>query len=160
MTKQPPTIERLREALYYDSYNGDIGRKGHPPFNAAIGGGYVYVTIDEWLGLGHRVAWAMTFGYWPDFVDHKDNNRSNNKLDNLREANSQQNNFNRGISIRNKTGVKGVQWEKARRRWRATVCKDGKQHVLRFKTLDEAVNAVREMRNNLHGEFANHGDST
>lgn len=157
MQKPRPTIERIKEMFSYNPATGQITRRGHEPYKPTPSG-YVYVSCDGWVGLAHRVIWAVVYGRWPNEVDHIDNDPSNNRLSNLREVSSQQNNFNRSMSRRNKTGVKGVQWEKSRRRWRAIILREGKQHVQRFRTLDEAAAAIRQMRDNLHGEFANHGN--
>jgi hypothetical protein len=88
----------------------------------------------------------------PIEIDHIDGDGTNNKWDNLRNATSAQNNHNRKMSSRNKSGVKGVFWETSRKRWRAAI---GPQSwVARFKTFEEAVAAVNAKRAEMHGEFA------
>lgn len=102
-----------------------------------------------------RVAFAMTNGYWPETVDHIDGDPRNNRAANLREANNQQQQWNRHRVYR-QTGLKGAYFQKGK--WAADVSHRGKtQHLGRFDTEIEAHEAycafVREHR----GEFANTG---
>ena len=55
----------------------------------------------------HRLVWLWHYGTLPKMIDHKDNNGLNNKIENLRECTSSQNNQNRKFS-KNKSGYKGV----------------------------------------------------
>lgn len=59
--------------------------------------------------LAHRLAWAMFYGSWPKLgVDHKDGDKLNNKIENLRLATKSQNRANtpgfskRGVRIDNR----------------------------------------------------------
>ena len=91
----------------------------------------------------------------PD-VDHIDNNPSNNKVENLRWATSQENNQNRLMSSRNKSGVKGVDWEESRLKWRAFICIDGIYINLgRYNTIEEATLARQTRANLAFGVFTN-----
>jgi HNH endonuclease len=57
----------------------------------------------------HRVAWLMTHGRWPsDQLDHIDCDKSNNRMANLREANSAENSRNTKVRVDNLAGAKGV----------------------------------------------------
>ncbi len=72
---------------------------------------------------------AQAFLFNPEnkpFVDHIDNNRRNNNLNNLRFATSQENSQNRSISSKNTSGTKGVSWHKGQKRWLAKICINGK----------------------------------
>jgi len=59
------------------------------------------------------------------FVDHIDNNRLNNNINNLRWATNQENQRNRQLNINSTSGVKGVSFDKARNKWSATITIDG-----------------------------------
>ena len=51
-------------------------------------------------------------------------------------------NLTQKISKNNKTGVKGVSWDKARLKWKAQIYFKGKCYPLgRFDTIDEAIKA-------------------
>jgi hypothetical protein len=55
------------------------------------------------------------------------------------------------------TGVKGVVWEKAKKRYRVRMRANGQRLSFGyFKTLEEARIAVEAARTMYHGEFARH----
>lgn len=121
---------------------------------------------DEYLGFkidgkvygAHRLAWLYVHGELPAYVDHKNGNTIDNRIENLRPATQATNAFNKRRSIANTSGVKGVTWRSDRSRWEATVIVNGKRCFRRlFATMAEAEQAIKAARVELHGEFANHG---
>ena len=70
--------------------------------------GHRQIRINHKVYKAHHVAWVITHGYWPIEVDHRNTIRSDNRLDNLREATRQQNQSNRSLSKNNSSGFKGV----------------------------------------------------
>ena len=98
-------------------------------------------------------------GRWPiDQIDHIDNNRSNNRISNLREANNHQQNCNTRLTKRNSSGYKGVSWDKNLKKWRSEIRVNYKKiHLGYYKTPEEAHEAYRLKSDELFGEFANHG---
>lgn len=106
----------------------------------------------------HRLIFLYHYGYLPKYIDHKDNNTLNNRIENLRECDEFQNNWNSSLSKRNKSGVKGVVWNKKHKRWSVSTQYKKKYIWLgSYDTLDEAAKVVKEFREKYHGEFANHG---
>jgi len=106
----------------------------------------------------HRIIFMMHKGYMPKFIDHIDNNKSNNKIENLREASHSQNQWNHKLRSDNKSGIKGVSWANRDKSWKAQCYVNGKQYQLGyFKDLNEAKNVVMEFRQENHKEFMNHG---
>jgi hypothetical protein len=88
-------------------------------------------------------------------VDHRDGDKMNCRRDNLRAATRAQNGFNRGADAKNTSGAKGVSWVKAKGKWRAEICANGKrQHLGYFAAKEDASEAYRIAANELHGEFA------
>jgi hypothetical protein len=71
------------------------------------------------------------------YIDHKDRNRQNNKLSNLRWATASENTKNTGLRKDNKTGHKGISFCKTRNKYRFK--------NKRFKTLEEAVKYKEQM---------------
>ena len=89
-------------------------------------------------------------------VDHMDNNPANNSLDNLRWSSHRENLMNQQISTNNTSGVKGVNWNKPRLKWRAFIKINGKQiHLGLFDTLEEATLARQARANEVFGLFTN-----
>ncbi len=83
-------------------------------------------------------------------VDHKDRNRQNNSLDNLRWVTNQMNCQNRGLVITNKLGISNIYQTDYGYRFYKTI--NGKRHGKRFKTLDEALKYKEEYLSNLRLE--------
>jgi hypothetical protein len=89
-------------------------------------------------------------------VDHIDNNRLNNNVDNLRWVTIQENQFNRQLSVNNTSGVKGVCYNKQSNKWRATIMVNSKTiNIGYYNTIEEATEARQKKANELFGEFTN-----
>ena len=122
------------------------------------GGGYLHIGINGKKYLAHRICFLHYHGHLPEKVDHKDNNKLNNEILNLRKCTAQQNSFNAKISKANSSGVKGVHWHRSTKKWRAVVMIDGKNnHLGLFADIEDASKAVENARIHRHGEFANNG---
>lgn len=106
--------------------------------------------------MAHRLAWQLYYGVRPPVhIDHRDNDGLNNRIKNLRRANKAENNWNAGVRSDNKSGVKGVFFDNATQKFRASISIGGKQRsVGYFKTISEAEKALSKTRKKLHGEFA------
>lgn len=108
--------ERLKELLDYNPNTGWFIRKRQINNRCAgtIAGsftedGYITIGIDGERFLAHRLAWLYIYGEWPsNDIDHKDRDKSNNSINNLRLAIGGINNYNRDAQINNILGVKGV----------------------------------------------------
>jgi hypothetical protein len=89
-------------------------------------------------------------------VDHIDNDRVNNKIDNLRWCTIQENNINTSISKRNISGSKGVSFVKRLNKWRAHIKINRKPiHLGYFTNIDDAIKARKDKAKELFGEFIN-----
>lgn len=125
------------------------------------GQGYFRIMLNCKRYLIHRLIFLYHHGYLPRFIDHIDGNPSNNKIENLRECSSRQNQFNSKTRKDNTSGVKGVHWKKGIKKWVAQISVNGKYKNLgSFSDIKDAESAVRKARIASHGEFANHGDSS
>ena len=90
------------------------------------------------------------------FIDHIDNNKSNNNAYNLRWCSQKENNCNVGLNTNNSSGVKGVCYNKSKRQWVARIRHDGIDiYIGTFKTIEEAIYARMKKANELFGEFVN-----
>jgi hypothetical protein len=59
-------------------------------------------------------------------TDHRNGDGLDNRRSNLREATTSQNGGNKRISTANKSGYKGVSWDKRKKKWNAQVKRDGR----------------------------------
>ena len=74
------------------------------------------------------------------FVDHKDCNKTNNQLNNLRWVFPFDNSHNIiKCNRNNKLGIRNISFEKNRNKYVYIKCIRGKRHLKRFNTLEEAV---------------------
>ena len=109
------------------------------------------------LHKAHRLIYIMFYGYVPAIIDHIDGNPLNNNIENLRPATELQNHHNVGILKRNKSGVKGVCWDKSKNKWLVRVNFQYKAHFVGyFDKIEEADKMAKQYREHLHGEFARH----
>lgn len=91
-------------------------------------------------------------------VDHKDHDLLNNRRLNLRVCTKSQNQCNSLLRKDNMSGVKGVFWHTKEKRWRAEIQKNSVRYPLgRFKSFEEAKEAVNKARIELHKEYACEG---
>lgn len=102
----------------------------------------------------HRLIFAYHHGHYPEIVDHIDGNTHNNKIENLREANTFQSTWNTKISKNNSTGAKGVYFDKITGKYRASIRHKGKVIRLgRFQSIDAASKAYEAVALELRGDY-------
>ena len=160
MSKPILTQARLRELFDYDPETGVFIRKlctaNRHKLGEVVGypgaRGYRQVRAGGKTQMLHRLAWLWVHGVWPEFdVDHKNRNRADNRIDNLRPATRSENNHNAGISSANWSGFTGVAWDKSRCLWLASIRAKGKQyHLGRFPTRIEASAAYQAAKLTYH----------
>ena len=105
--------------------------------------GYVLIGINSRLYQAHRLAWLFVYGEWPPKdLDHRDGDKGNNRIANLRLATNQENQRNVGLQKNNSTGIKGVHWHKGTGKFRAEISVgDKRRHLGYHDTLAEAAAA-------------------
>lgn len=103
----------------------------------------------------HRLVFLYHHGFMPELIDHIDRDPTNNKIENLREASRSENSCNSKIRCDNTSGVKGVVWDKSKRKWAARLYVGNKcVNLGRFVNFDDAVQAITIASNVHHGNFA------
>ena len=159
------TAEWLRENMIYEPESGVFLWKVRGPgrmMGKALGtknwDGYLAMKIMGELYYAHRVAWLYTHGVWPESaIDHKDRNRSNNAISNLRLATHSQNSA-RKRTKRHVAPARGVMPQGPG--FVSRIYMNGKRHYLGyFKTVEEASAAYQAKAKEIHGEFAHHLDA-
>ena len=95
-------------------------------------------------------------GKWPDKeVDHRDLDKSNNRWHNLRETTHSQNMANCRAYKTNKSGVKGVSWNKRQQKWIAKIKVNGTTiHLLSTDSKDKAEVWYKAFAELAFGEYA------
>lgn len=165
--RKPLTQEALKAILHYDPETGaftwlvDQGRAkrgsitGVRPASRDDGRPAI-IKIHGKLYRAHRLAFLYMTGRWPaELVDHIDCDPSNNRWDNLREANKSQN----AANSRQRTGVKskrkGAFFHKRTRKWRSQIGINGKQIFIgTFNSEESAWAAYCTKARELFGKFA------
>ena len=88
-------------------------------------------------------------------VDHINHDGLDCRRENLRACTVSQNGMNRLINKRKTSLFKGVVWNKARKKWRSQIKKDGKLlHLGSFESEVSAAKAYNEGAKKIFGEFA------
>lgn len=117
--------------------------------------GVGYVTSDNGKTLLHRyIMGVKERNVW---VDHHNKNTFDNRRENLRVCSPSQNGMNRK-SVSN-SGVKNVSRDSQRNKWKVNIKINGKTHSKRFTDFDDAVYYRNQLIYDLHGQFADYGES-
>lgn len=156
------TQELLKQYLHYCPETGVftwIGRLKRVTVGKTAGtpngNGYLRIRIFRVLYHAHRLAWLYVYGEFSKLnIDHINGNKSDNRIENLRESTMAQNLKNFGKPRDNKSGFKGVHFDKARNKWLAQARLNGKSfHLGRYDSAIDASHAYNEFAKRHHGEF-------
>lgn len=161
-TDEELTQEVLQDLFEYDHASGKLIRKRcglkqlvGKPAGYLMKSGYVQVHLGGRSLYAHRIIWRMMFGNWPVHIDHVNRNRSDNRIENLREADTLTNAWNFGLGTNNTSGVLGVSWDADRQKWLAQIqVKKRHIHIGRFEDKNEAIKAYKAAALKHRGEFA------
>lgn len=166
----------LSEILHYNDTNGFLYWKERPysmfrtpkdakSWNSRQSGnialskidkdGYRALTVFGRSYRQHRLIWMMhNNGSCPEFIDHINGKKDDNRIVNLRAATKTENGWNRGKNKNNTTGYKGVYLMKKNGLHRASVSHGGKVlHAGFHSTAEEAHNAYCMKLKEVSSEF-------
>ena len=149
------------DLLAYDAMTGRLTRRVRTSNRIKVGddagavgsAGYVNVRLHGRLYLAHRIAWFLHYGEDPgERLDHRNGDRADNRISNLRKADKTQNRANsRGWA---QSGLKGVQSLKSGR-YSAVIRVRGETTYLgSFDTAELAHAAYAAEASKRFGEFA------
>lgn len=165
MAKADLTADQLHDTFDYNPDTGHFLRRRTSQGRAHAGEiagyvnstGYVKIGILGSKYLAHRLAWLYVYGEWPaNDIDHIDGCRTNNRIENLRQATRGENLQNqRKAKSHNRTGFLGVREDyrlkKSPRRFIASIVIDGKQRRLgSFYTPEDAYACYLEAKRKHH----------
>ena len=161
----PLTAAQLRALLDYNPLTGtftwrdrqDIRPSANSLRRGTVAGtrmkrGYIHIGINRRFHYAHRLAWLYVHGSIPtDEIDHINEDKSDNRISNLRIADHGPNNIR--SKARATSGAIGV-YPAGDSRWQAQLQWEGTVHYLGcFATIEEAKAARDAAARRLHGEF-------
>lgn len=160
-TKNYPTKEQLHQLFEYR--DGYLFRKIATSNSVKVGDKAGFLMKDGYIGVSvnsvgyklHRIIFMMHHGYFPKEVDHIDNNKLNNKIENLRAVTRSQNNYNSKIKINNSSGFKNVWWSKQINKWVVELRIDGiKKSFGCYHDINVAKFVSETMRHKYYKDYA------
>jgi hypothetical protein len=160
------TQKRLKELLKYDPDTGLftwlVNRSRKARFGLIAGytdkQGYSKIIISGVSYKAHRLAWIYIYGSFPENgIDHINKNKSDNRIENLRDCDQSENMRNQKLYKSNKSGVPGVMLRESSNRWLASISYNKK--LIRLGNHIDWFDAVcaRKSAENKHGFHINHG---
>lgn len=151
--------EALAARLRYDPETGHLfwvaGRQKGRRAGCVAASGYVVIRFDGHTYMAHRLAWLLAHGVDPTEIDHRNRDRADNRLANLRLADRTENNANRPVRRDSVSGIKGVQFHRQSGKWRARIKARGKAASLGLHETPELAGAAyMRAAKAVFGEFA------
>jgi len=166
------TLTEINKRYYYDETSPTLLRHRSGKYKDQIAGslhntGYYRVKHNKIEIKVHRILYQIYHNIenlGEIKIDHIDNDRTNNKKENLRESNDSTNMWNRSIGRNSKTGIKGLHLKRRKDGtyyYYCRILKNYERHDKCFKYcekgLNDAIKWLDDMRESLHGEFKNSG---
>lgn len=161
--KELPSQEYLKEFFNYDNITGLFTWKIRTSNRINVGSiagnentiGYIQIQLDKRNYLAHIFAWKYYYGIDPiNDIDHINGIRSDNRIENLREATTIENNRNRRMQSNNTSGYKGVFYNKRDSNYYARAGLNGTYVSLGyFNTPEEASDAYIKFTKEHFKEF-------
>lgn len=148
-------VEWIRANYRYDGFGGLTWRvPDERSTEYLLPIGYFYAYVGERLIPVQRIVWALHNGDPGNLdIDHIDQDKLNNKIENLRALTRSENMQNQTeAQSNNKTsGVRGVYRDSARRKWAAKITVNGKDIMIgRFYYIENAIAARQDAERKYH----------
>lgn len=146
-----------KEGKLYWKYVKSIAIKAGDEAGANDGYGYRVVRFNNKLYRVHHIVYLMFNGVLPKRIDHINQNRSDNRIENLRVATDSENNCNKTVQANNSTGYKNVRWHERIKKYEVSVqINKERKYIGVFEDLELADLAAQMAREKYHGQFARH----
>lgn len=149
-------IFRYEDGKLYWKTNRRGGAKAGDRAGCSNSFGYRQIMIGGKWYKEHRLVWELLTGKAPEQqLDHLDGDRSNNRIENLREVDAFENMHNTKLYVTSTTGFRGV--HNTNEGYKAQGFLKGKPiHLGRFDSLDEAVKARKNFES-IEGNYTQRG---
>lgn len=137
--KFPFSQDYLMSCLKYDAQSGLFTNKKGRLVGSVDSNKYIVICVDKKQYKAHRLAWLYHYGEDADFlIDHKNQNKKDNRIENLRKANHSINGLNISKAQKNsKTQIRGV--HACNGKYRVRIRVSGKfMHIGMFKDVESA----------------------
>jgi hypothetical protein len=147
ITRFWPSVEDMKKDLFIDLDKQEIiNLSNGQKLKFYSNNKYHIISFKRTKMRVHRLFFYWKHGYLPSLVDHKDRNRSNNNINNLRELDSQGNAMNSGKKIRKNSSSKYKGVTKMGNKWRARIQPFGGKeiHIGCFHLEDDAGQAYND----------------
>jgi hypothetical protein len=158
------TYQEVSQVLEYNPSTGRFHRKINTSANGRVGlvkgyinnAGYRKTSVLDYQYYDHHLAWLLHYKEWPQKqIDHINNNKSDNRIKNLRLATVSQNAMNRSFQKNNISKEKCIHWKREKKKYLVRIGVNRKYLQFGyFKTIEEAIVARDRAIKKLHGEFA------
>lgn len=155
--KETLTQARVKQVLNYDLSTGVFTRTARAGVIAgSIAGtlkpdGYRQIRVDGRKHYAARLALLYVTGVYPDYVDHINGNRDDNRFSNLRQATKTQNGQNLALSKRNSSGYTGVSWHEISQKWLVRIMLDKRSiHIGYAETAEQGYEMYLAAKRKYH----------
>jgi len=146
--KHLPDVDTLRERFVYDPLTGEVkrrkGKGKEKPVGYLTTNGYLRVKVNGTHYRLHRVVWKMYYGEEvPEGleIDHSNNDKTDNRISNLRVVTSKENQNNRRPRRPGQLPA-GIHWDADKSRWAVRV---KNKRYGSYKTQEEAIVKLMEV---------------
>ena len=155
--------DRVRELFDYVPTTGElvwrVTKSATAPAGSIAGSvnqkGHINLQIDHVMYGAHQIVYLYHKGFIPDEIDHVNQIKTDNRIENLRVCTASQNRGNVGLLSSNRSGYKGVSLNTRSGKYHAQIKIKGKQTYLgRYDTPEEAAARYNEVAQKYFGEFA------
>ncbi len=134
-----------------DPLHGLVKYKDGKIAGSLSGAGYLRVKAGSVDIYVHRLIWFYVHGYLPEYIDHIDGNKRNNRIENLRSVTHAENHQNKGPQSNCWSGVPGVTFDFRKAKWVARIKTNGKTKFIgQFNRKQYAVDARKAVEKELH----------
>ena len=119
---------------------------------------YRWIKINKKMYLEHRLVWMYHYGMFPEKqLDHINRVKTDNRIENLREATASQNRYNTPSKQTTQSKKKNITFHKKSGKWQVNIWFNKKlKHLGLYKHIDIAETIAKLARQKHHGEFACH----